>query len=114
MLQKPDGSKTANMIETLKFMIEQLIPEDNAQDDTEHHMNFRRLLTEPIETTDREFTQDEVRQIIEGFKPKKAPGPGGITSEILVLVSKSITKTVTYVYNECLKRGCFPKKLENS
>ena len=42
-LQKPDGSKTANMTETLKFMLEQLIPEDNAQDYTDRHKNVRRL-----------------------------------------------------------------------
>jgi 3-deoxy-D-arabino-heptulosonate 7-phosphate (DAHP) synthase class II len=62
------------MTETLKFMLEQLIPEDSAQDETDRHKNVRRL-TEPIETTeDKEFTQDEIRQIIEGFNPRKAPG----------------------------------------
>jgi hypothetical protein len=95
-----------------EFMLEQLIPEDNAQDDTDRHKNVRRLTKQPIETTgDREFTQDEVRQIIEGFNPRKAPGADGITSEILILVFKSIPKTVTSVYNECLKKGCFPKKI---
>ena len=83
-LQKPDGSKTANICKKMNFMIEQLIPEDNAQDDTEHHINITRLTEQEIETTDdREFTQDEVRQIIEGFNPRKAQGPDEITSEIL-------------------------------
>jgi len=48
-------------------------------------------------------------QIIEGFNPRKAPGPDGITSEIFILVFKSIPNTVTSIYNECLKRGCFPQ-----
>ena len=65
----------------MKFMMEQLIPENSAQDDTENHRNIRRLTEQPIETTDdRKFTQDEVRQIIEGFNPRKTPGPDGITS----------------------------------
>jgi hypothetical protein len=51
-LQKPDGSKTANIRETVKLMAEQLIPGDNAQDETEHRMNIRRLTKQPIETTD--------------------------------------------------------------
>jgi hypothetical protein len=42
-LEKPDGSKTANMIDTLVYMEEQHIPEDNPQDDTDHHKNTRRL-----------------------------------------------------------------------
>jgi hypothetical protein len=109
MLQKPDGSKTANIIETLKLMIEELIPEDNAQDNTDHHMNIRTLAEQPIKTTDREFTQNEVKQTIENFNLRKAPGPDGITSEILKLAFKSIPKTVTSIYNKCLKSGYFPR-----
>jgi len=47
MLQKQDGSKTANMTETLKFMLE-LIPEGNAQDDVDRHKNVGRLTEQPI------------------------------------------------------------------
>ena len=93
----------------MKCMMEQLIPEDSAHDDTEHHINIRRLTEKLIETTDdREFTQDEVMQIIECFNPRKAPGPDGITSEILTLIFSRIRKTVTSIYNEYLKRGCLP------
>jgi ribonuclease HI len=110
-LQKPDGSTTANIKETMKFMLEQLIPEDDARDDTDHHLRIRRLTEKPIETTDdTEFTQDEVRQTIEGFNPRKAPGPDGITSEILTLILNSVPKTLTAIYNECLKKGCFPRE----
>jgi len=86
------------MTETLKFMLEQLISEGNAEDDTVRHKNVRRPTEQPVETTDdKEFTQDDVRQIIEGFNPSKAPGPNGITSEILILVFKGIPKTVTSI-----------------
>jgi hypothetical protein len=81
------------------FMIEQLIPEDIAQDDTDHHKSIRRLAENPMETTDdtehhksirrlaetpmettddTEFTLDEVRQTIEEFKLKKEPWPYGM------------------------------------
>jgi len=113
-LKKPDGSKTRNMIDTLVYMAEQLIPEDNPQDDTDHHKNIRRLTEQPIDTIHgRDFSQDEVRQIIEGFHRRKAPGPDGITSDILTLVFKSIPKTVTSIYNEFLKR-VLPQKIEDS
>lgn len=61
-------------------------------------------------SNDRDFTQEEVRQVIEGFNPQKSPGPDGITSDILTLIFKNIPKTVTAIYNECLRRGCFPKQ----
>jgi hypothetical protein len=34
-LQNPDGTNTADMIETLTFLMERLIPEDNIQEDTD-------------------------------------------------------------------------------
>jgi hypothetical protein len=84
------------MIEPLACMAEQLIPENNTQEDTDHHKNIRRLTEQPIETIDdRDFSQEEVRQVIEGFNPRKAPVPDGITSDILTLVFKSIPKTVS-------------------
>jgi predicted house-cleaning NTP pyrophosphatase (Maf/HAM1 superfamily) len=61
-LKKPDGSKTANMIDTLVYMAEQLIPKDNPQDDTDHHRNIKRLTEQPIQTiNNRDFSQDEIR-----------------------------------------------------
>jgi hypothetical protein len=96
-------------------MMEQLIPEDNPQDDMNHHRNIRRLTEQLIEIIDdREFTQDEVRYVIKRFNPRKAPGLDGIAGETLTLVFNCIPKTVTSIYNECLKSGCFPKKLEDS
>jgi hypothetical protein len=41
-LQKPDGSKTENMIDTLVYMTEQLIPEGNPQDDTDQHKKNKK------------------------------------------------------------------------
>ena len=91
-------------------MIDILIPEDSTQDDTTQHKNTRRLADQQIDTAnDREFTQDEVRQTIESFNPRKAPGLDGITREILTLTFQSIPQTITAMYNECLKRGRFPE-----
>ena len=45
--------------------------------------------------------------MVEGFKPRKAPGPDGITNEIQKLVYKGLPKTMTATYNECLRTGCF-------
>ena len=67
-LQKPDGTITADMRETLTVTLEQLILEDNILDDTEYHRAIRRLAEQPIDTPDdKDFTQDEVRQVVEGL-----------------------------------------------
>jgi len=61
-LQKPDGTRAADMIETLTLTLKQLIQEDNIQDDTDYHREIRSLAERPIDTPhDKHFTQDEVR-----------------------------------------------------
>ena len=47
---------------------------------------------------------------MEGFKIKKAPGPNGITNEIVQIVFKTIPKTMEQFYNECLRKGHLPEK----
>jgi hypothetical protein len=66
--------KTANSTEMLKLMLDQLIPEDNPQNGTDHHKTVRRRTEQPLYTMDdKEFTQDEFRQVIERFKSMKGP-----------------------------------------
>jgi len=57
---------------------------------------------------DKEFTKEEVIQVIESLQPKKAPGPNGIANETIQLVFKEIPKTMTATYNACLRTGRFP------
>ena len=99
------------MEETIELMLEHLFPHDGPQNDTDQQKEDRRQTEQPIDTADyKEFTQNEVRQVLEGFKDKKAPGPNGITNEIVKIVFKAIPKTMTQMYNECLRTGHFPEK----
>jgi hypothetical protein len=108
-LQKPDGTNTESTDETLRLILHQLTPDDTPQEDTHHHTTVRVLTEQPLNTpNDKEFTMEEVGQVIEGLKQKKAPGISGITNDIVQLVFKVIPKTITSMYNECLKTGSFP------
>jgi hypothetical protein len=49
-------------------------------------------------------------KIIEGMKDKKAPGEDGIQAEIYKLSFKIFPKSVTELYNKCLKYGVFPER----
>ena len=71
-LLKPDGTITADMTETPTVTLEQLIPQDSNQDDRVYHKTIRSLAEQPIDTPDdKDFAQDEVRQVVEGFNPGK-------------------------------------------
>jgi hypothetical protein len=62
-LLKPDSSRTTNIDEILKNMMDYLIPEDYTRDDTKQHENTRRIANQPIHTPkDQEFSLNEVRQ----------------------------------------------------
>jgi len=89
-------------------MLEKLFQENSFQDDTDYYRAIRRLKEQPIDIPDgKEFTQDEVRQVIVGFKLKKAAGPVGITGGILQLVYKGTPKTMAAMYNEAVKIAWF-------
>ena len=95
-LRRPDGTVTETAEETIELMLEHLLPEDDPQKDTDQRKEVSRQTERPINTADdKEFSQDEIRQVLEGFKDKKAPGPNGITNEIVKKVFQDIPKTMT-------------------
>jgi len=95
-LQRPDGTVTDSKEETIELMLKHLFPEDDPQKDTDQQKEVMRQMEQPTNTAeDKEFIQDEVRQLLEGFKDKKAPGSNWITNEIVKIVFKAIPKTMT-------------------
>jgi len=48
--------------------------------------------------------------VIEGMNNEKAPGEDGITAEIYKLTFKIFPKSITAMYNGCLKIGIFPER----
>ena len=109
-LGKPDGSLTKDTKETLRHMLEYFTPEDNELEDNNHHKQFRDTTARPPNIPDdREFTREEIRKVIEGMN-KMAPGEDGITAEIYKLTLNIFPKSITALYNGCLKNGDFPKR----
>ena len=103
-LRKPDGSLTSDTKETLRLMLEYFTSEDNDLDDNNHHKHVRELTDkQPNTSDDREFTREEIGRVIEGMSNKKAPGKDGIRAEIYKLTFKMFPKSITAMYNGCLK-----------
>ena len=110
-LQKPDGSLTSDLNQTMKIMIEYLIPKDEQTDDTDHHKRIRAQLKEPILTADdRDCTHTKVKNAINDLKHKKGAGEDGITADIYQRAYKQFPLFIYTIYNECLRKGNFPKK----
>jgi hypothetical protein len=48
--------------------------------------------------------------VIKSFDSKKALGIDGITAGIYLRTFNIFPRLVTAIYNQCLYRGCFPKR----
>ncbi|KAI5711061.1 hypothetical protein M8J75_013708 [Diaphorina citri] len=55
-----------------------------------------------------EFSMDELANVLTNIKKKRAPGPDGITPEILRIAVETIPDYVLGVMNEVLRTGKFP------
>ena len=114
-LRRNDGTYTENLPNTIKHMIDHFVPEDDEATETHHHKEIRKQIKQPPNTEDdKEFTQQEIEDILKGMDPKKAPGEDGITSAILIAVFNTLPKSTTTMYNTCLKNGYFPETWKRS
>ena len=109
-LRKPDGSETLSIKETMDVILQYHFPEDREESENQLHKTIRRSVDEPINTRDDTgFSKEEIRQTIASFSDKKAPGRDGITASVYLRTFKLLPE-VTAIYNQCLDRGCFPKR----
>jgi len=84
---------------------------DDGEEENQHHKNIRKIIEEPIYTSDdAEFTQGEIKQTIEIFNRNKASGMDGITIDTFLRTFNKFPRIVTAIYNQCVKRGSFPRR----
>jgi len=109
-VRKPDVTQTKSLHETAIVILYYLFTEDSGEDNL-HHRNIKKVIEEPVHTDDdAEFTQEKIKNTIESFYHKKAPGLDGITGGIYQRMFHMFPRIITTIYNQCLKRGCFPKR----
>ncbi|KAH1006087.1 hypothetical protein HUJ05_006856 [Dendroctonus ponderosae] len=60
------------------------------------------------------FTMEELNTVLREKNLRKAPGPDGITGEVLVACAKETPKVFLEVLNSCLQKGEFPAIWKNA
>jgi hypothetical protein len=99
-----------DIISTMQYMMEHFAPEDSESSDTAHHQSIRQSTENPPDTPDdEEFTKEELLAVLENFNPSKATGEDGLSSKILLQIFKIFPTFFTEIYNQCLRKGHFPK-----
>jgi len=110
-LRKPDGRLTTNLRETLTHMIRYFTPEDIQNDDNEYHKQLRAQTKElTVTPDDKEFTEQEIKNVVANIGHNKAPGEDVITSEIFKNVVDILSGYITDIHNGCLRSGTFPTR----
>jgi hypothetical protein len=110
-LQTQNGTYTPDNVSTMEYMMEYFIPDDCDSSDSTHNKYIRHEIEKHLDTLDdAEFTKEEILATIEKVDPGKAPGEDGLNSEILLKVFKRFRTFLTGIYNECIKKGYFPKQ----
>jgi hypothetical protein len=81
---------------------------DNRRDENDYHKQVKALTKQPANTADdREFTIDEISNIIQSMNNVKVPGEDGKTGVIYNHAFKTVPTFITAIYNGCLKQGIF-------
>jgi hypothetical protein len=108
-IKKPDGTVTTNLNETLNTILDNILTEGKEIDNL-HHQTIWKATEEPIYTDDDlDFSREEIKNVIDSFNQKRAPEINGFTGGIYQRMIQLFPETTTTIYNQCLKRGCFPK-----
>lgn len=115
-LNRPDGGQTIGWKESAELLMDTLLPDDRADDDSAEQAQLR------VDMFDRlsngrvvyPFAEEEVRDAIRTMKKGKAPGPDGISAEVLQAVCPQIAQPLCRLLNECLMQGRIPSIWKNA
>jgi hypothetical protein len=103
------------MQSTINQPMDHFVSEDSENSDRVHHKRASQQVMEPLHTTDDDaFTKQEIQAVLENFDPRKAPVEDALNSELLLHTFRSFPTFFTEIYNECLRRGHFPKQWKRS
>ena len=73
-LQKPNGSSTTDISETVAYMLDYLITKDEGDSDSDYYKTIGTLTERPIQTADdRHYTPEEIGNAIDAINCKKSP-----------------------------------------
>ena len=104
------GNYTIDMESTIQHMIEYFTPEDREREDSAHHKYIREQITKPIGIPDDdEFTKQEITAALKTFNSRKAPGEDSLNNEIILKTFDCFPTFITEIYNQCLRKGIFPR-----
>ena len=110
-----NNNYTTDLQSTVNQRMDYFLHEDSEYSDRAHHKHTRQQVTVLMHTPDNDiFTEQEIQTVLEKFDPRKAPREGAMHSEVILHTFRSFPILFTQIYNECLRKGLFPKQWKRS
>lgn len=109
-LRRRDGTQTEGWMQSADALLQELLPDDTAENEAPSPQRLRDRVAD-LPTNDvpvEDVTELEVQNILRELKPRKAPGPDNIPSEVLKQIQPQILLHLANLYNECLRQGRVP------
>lgn len=103
-LKAPGGTNLVNE-ETMESIVNELFPTHPSR-----NTNYGNTDAADVPL----FTEDELKKAIGALKNKKAPGPDGVPSEVLKIITEVCPELLLRMYNASLRAGIFGKPWKTS
>lgn len=108
-LKRPDGTSTKGIEDTIQYLLDSLIPDDNLHEDTAAQREVRERYNEDGgQPSDSELSINEIKNAIKRIKRRRAPGPDGEKAEIVLTALEVLARTFEKVMSAILREGTFP------
>jgi len=109
-LKRPDGTFTNNWKETVELLLQQLLPDDNPEEDNLDHRELRRTFLEGTQIVQAPpFLAEELDEALGSTNPNKAPGPDGMSPNLLIKAQEVLRKISLRYIIPVLKRTPFQR-----
>jgi len=110
-LERPDGSKTSTVQETMHLLLHSLIPDDVLEVEEDIHAGIREAVNESsVMPEPPKVRQEEVERVVMSLGKNKAPGPDRIDSLMLQNSWDIVGSDFTSLLNLCFEKGLFPNE----
>lgn len=112
-MRKADGVWTEGVEDTMKYILDEMLPDDVAEEDSVVQAECREEVLEIVTRVDDEVlnvaeVEILVKKAISKFKNKKAPGWDGVKAEVLKCVSGSLIGVMAKIMIQMRVEGVFP------
>lgn len=110
-----NNTHTTTREETMKLLLNTLIPSDNRSNETDWHMRKRRETEETQDNMNEPpFTTKEIEEIVKNLNTNKAPGHDLIEAKMIKIAWPVMGTELVRLFNCALSQGTFPKQYKTA